>query len=177
MSTWNEISHRQASHLFRRLATGYRAGLDLRSLWERESKSVRPSLARRARQVLQGIAGGNLQIASGNGMMVMRVGGPGPANGAPGSNASGRIQVTVPDSDVEGVGLVLSEGGEIPGVVRADGGQEISELMVEPPPPPAGAGGPPAGSSAPELGGGGAADSPPPLPPRNCTRWPITSVM
>ncbi len=59
MSVWNEISHGHAASLFQRLATGYRAGLDLRSLWERESKGFRPALAHRARQVVQGLADGD----------------------------------------------------------------------------------------------------------------------
>ena len=59
MSFWNEVSHRHAAQLFQRLATGYRAGLDLRTLWDREAQAPRPVLAHRARQVVQGLASGD----------------------------------------------------------------------------------------------------------------------
>ncbi len=59
MNRWNLISHRQASRLFHRLATGYRAGLDLRTLWQRESETPMPVHSRRAKQVLQGVAEGH----------------------------------------------------------------------------------------------------------------------
>ncbi len=44
--------------MFDRLATGYHAGLDLRTLWQRESNSGNPILARSAKVVLEKIAAG-----------------------------------------------------------------------------------------------------------------------
>jgi len=41
----------------------------------------------------------------------------------PESNATGRIDVTVPNADVNGVGLLLTGGGEITGTIRMDEGE------------------------------------------------------
>jgi len=84
---------------------------------------------------IQGIAGGTLAIgAGGEGgfMMMMRL-----APGAgPESNATGRIDVTVPNADVNGVGLLLTGGGEITGTIRMDEG-ELKDAMGPQPTAPA----------------------------------------
>lgn len=54
----NKISNRAGSQLFDRLATGYHAGLDLKTLWERETHSINPLLARNARTVLEQVGSG-----------------------------------------------------------------------------------------------------------------------
>jgi type II secretory pathway component PulF len=55
----NKISNGAGAQLFHRLATGYHAGLDLRSLWQRESKSISPGLSRCAKTVLARMAEGD----------------------------------------------------------------------------------------------------------------------
>lgn len=52
------MSNSAGAQLFDRLATGYHAGLDLRTLWQREANSVRPGLARSAKIVLEKIGSG-----------------------------------------------------------------------------------------------------------------------
>jgi type IV pilus assembly protein PilC len=54
-----KISNGVGAQLFSRLATGYHAGLDLRTLWQREAQSVRPQLARSSRVVLDEIGKGS----------------------------------------------------------------------------------------------------------------------
>lgn len=54
-----KISSRAGAQLFDRMATGYHAGLDLRSLWQRESQSSRPSVARSSKIVLDEIGNGS----------------------------------------------------------------------------------------------------------------------
>ena len=72
--------------------------------------------------VIQGSAGGTLTIASGGGQGVMMVrmapGGP----GAPETGATGRIEVTVSDSDLTGVVLQLTGGAEISGSIKMEEG-------------------------------------------------------
>jgi type IV pilus assembly protein PilC len=53
-----KISNKTGAQLFDRLATGYHAGLDLRALWQRESNSGNPVLARSAKIVSEKIAAG-----------------------------------------------------------------------------------------------------------------------
>jgi type IV pilus assembly protein PilC len=53
-----KISNRAGSQLFSRLATGYHAGLDLRTLWQREAKSIDPRVARQAETVLNQLGAG-----------------------------------------------------------------------------------------------------------------------
>ena len=54
----NKISNRAGSQLFDRLATGYHAGLDLKTLLERETHSINPMLARNVRTVLEQVGSG-----------------------------------------------------------------------------------------------------------------------
>jgi type IV pilus assembly protein PilC len=54
-----EISNRLGAQLFNRLATGYHAGLDLKSLWAQEAKSLHPGLARASRMVSEQLSGGS----------------------------------------------------------------------------------------------------------------------
>ena len=53
-----KISNKTGAQLFDRLATGYHAGLDLRTLWQREASSANPLLARSAKVVSEKIASG-----------------------------------------------------------------------------------------------------------------------
>lgn len=90
---------------------------------------------------IQGIAGNTLQLSgagSGGGndfVMVMRL-----AGDATESGATGRVEVTIRNEDVNGVGLLLTRGLEIPGTLRIDEGDLKDSLApppaVEPAPPP-----------------------------------------
>lgn len=104
---------------------------------------------------IQGIAGGTLQIGGGGGggndfMMMMRLtpGGPG---AAPESSATGKIDVTVPNADVNGVGLLLTGGVEVTGTVRMDEGELKDSLGPQPAAP---AKPPPGMPPLPGMGGG-----------------------
>jgi protocatechuate 3,4-dioxygenase beta subunit len=72
--------------------------------------------------VIQGSAGGTLTIASGNGAGVMMIrtapGGPSAAE----TGATGRMEVTVSDSDLTGVVLQLTGGAEISGSIKMEEG-------------------------------------------------------
>jgi hypothetical protein len=70
--------------------------------------------------VVQGAAGGTLTISSGGGpMMMLRMGGP---PGGVESGATGRMEVTISDSDVTGAVLQLTGGAEIAGSIRMEDG-------------------------------------------------------
>jgi hypothetical protein len=72
--------------------------------------------------VIQGSAGGTLTIASGNGagVMMIRTGPGGPS--AAETGATGRLEVTVSDSDLTGVVLQLTGGAEISGSIKMEEG-------------------------------------------------------
>ena len=46
-----KISLSSAAKLFQRLATGYRAGIDLRTLWQHETKAISPILSRNSKAI------------------------------------------------------------------------------------------------------------------------------
>jgi hypothetical protein len=67
-------------------------------------------------------------MASGNGMMIMRMAPPGPG-GAPDSGAAGSVEVTIGTADVNDLPLVLSAGGRIDGTVRVEEG-DLADLQL-----------------------------------------------
>jgi len=92
-------------------------------------------------QVLQGSAGGTLTISSGGGAGVMMVRlAPGGAAGVE-TGATGRIEVTVSDSDVNDVVLQLTGGAEIAGSIKMEDG-DLKDWL-QPPQQSQNAGGPP----------------------------------
>ena len=53
------ISQGQLAKLFRRLATGYRAGIDIRSLYKRETETGSPSYRVNSKRILSGVSQGS----------------------------------------------------------------------------------------------------------------------
>ena len=85
--------------------------------------------------------------------MITRMAPPGGPGGAAAteSSATGRIEVTVPNADVTGVGLLLTGGGEITGTIRMDEGELKDAMAPQPAAPPK----PPPGlPPLPGMGGG-----------------------
>ncbi len=111
---------------------------------------------------IQGIAGNTLQVSGGGGgpgggdfTMITRLDGPGgPGAAAVESNATGRIDVTVPNADVNNVGLLLTGGLEIAGTLRMDEGELKDAMAPQPvaaPKPPPGLPGLPGAGGTPSV--------------------------